>query len=139
MVYLDTSVLVPLFLRGSDSALARTGVSRIGGSEASISSWGLLEFCSVVGRRIRSGGIEEKEGYAAVAGLERLAHASLVILTPAPPDFEQARDWTLQFASGLRAADGLHLALAARTGASMFTFDKDLQAAARRFGVALYR
>jgi predicted nucleic acid-binding protein len=54
-----------------------------------------------------------------------------------PTDTAQAGSWLRRLDLVLRTPDALHLAIAARLGAPVATFDRGMEAAARNLGLRL--
>jgi predicted nucleic acid-binding protein len=135
MVYLDTSALVPLFVRESTSDRVQSALSSLATREPAVSDWVLLEFNSAIAARVRSGSLGPQEGREAIRKCEDLADASFVVCTIASEDIAAARLFVQDFPSGLRAADALHLAVAGRLSASLLTLDRVQARAARRLGL----
>lgn len=124
MVYLDTSVIVPLFVPEPDSSAIREWFGQAGGGLA-ISDWTLTEFASAMGIKVRQKGLKPDQARTACRLLERLAADSLQVLTPARADFARASAYLDQHALGLRAGDALHLAIAENAGAeTVFSTDR---------------
>jgi hypothetical protein len=70
------------------------------------------------------------------AALDRVLGESLHLLVPTPEDFVTAADLLRDYASGLRAGDALHLAVARNRGPMpLLTLDRGLVKAARRLGI----
>lgn len=68
--------------------------------------------------------------------LDSFRQGRLALLEPRGEDFLLARDWIPAAAEpGLRAADGLHLALTRRQGLRLASADQTLVAAARTLGM----
>ena len=60
MTYLDTSVLVPLFVREPASQAVRKRIASLPTAELTISEWTKAEFVSAVGIRKRMGHLERQ-------------------------------------------------------------------------------
>jgi hypothetical protein len=135
MVYLDTGALLALYVAEAATARVRARVLRLVAGEGAISAWTTLEFASAIAGRVRAGDVTDRDGREAVQALRHLADASFVQLTPIQSDFEAAQMLVEQFRSGLRAGDGLHLAIAHRVSARVFTLDRVMEKAARALGL----
>ena len=70
-----------------------------------------------------------------LAEFARLVEDSLVVVPVSSLDFRTAARFADQHQTGLRAVDALHLAVCARHGVGMVTFDEILATAAITFGV----
>ena len=132
MVYVDTSVLVALYTKELNS----TGVAHWYASctEELVSAvWCVSEFASALGIKQRTGQISAAEGQAAWIQFERMCANDLQLLPIEPGTFHRAAVLTLDAASGLRAGDALHLAVALATKAkSIATLDDVLAKNAKR-------
>jgi len=137
MVYLDTSALLPLFVRESSSDQVQAALAALANREPAISDWVLLEFNSAIAARVRSGSLDRREGSEAIRKCENLADASFVICSIVSDDIAAARVYVEDFPSGLRAADAVHLAVAHRYSASLLTMDRVQARAARRLGISV--
>lgn len=135
-VYVDTCLLVSLFHGDSGYRSAETWLASITDQNLWISHWVLLEFASATAVRLRRGDLMPPKAGAMQAALETFRQERLALLEPRGEDFLLARDWIQAAAeSGLRAADGLHLALARRQGLRLASADQTLVAAARTLGI----
>ncbi|MGH9465888.1 MAG: type II toxin-antitoxin system VapC family toxin [Terriglobales bacterium] len=139
MIYVDTSVLVPLYAKEPSSAYLSARIASLVPGEAAISDWTILEFASAIARIMRARRLNRAGATEAVKSLAQLASESLQVYTVQRDDFGVAQAWISDFSTDLRAGDALHLAIARRTAAHLWTLDQGLQAAARRHGVPLYR
>ena len=135
MVYVDTSVLVPLFLNEPHSAAVADWYAQ----EESLlvaAAWCVPEFASALGIKQRTGAIDALQAAAAWARFERWVAADLRLLPVAPADFHRAAELLLDAASALRAGDALHLACAEAAGAKqMATLDEVLARNAMRLKI----
>jgi predicted nucleic acid-binding protein len=132
MVYVDTSVLVPLFLNepGSRAVAAWYAQEK---SELVAAAWCIPEFASALGIKQRTGAIDAPQAQDAWARFERLVAADLRLLPVAPADFHRAAELVLDAASALRAGDALHLACAEAARATQIaTLDEVLGRNAER-------
>lgn len=135
MVYVDTSVLVPLFLNEPYSLAAANWYAREKG-ELVAAAWCIPEFASALGIKQRTGAIDVQQAQGAWTRFERMVAADLRLLPVAPANFHRAAELVLDAASALRAGDALHLACAEAAGAShMATLDDVLRRNAQRLKI----
>jgi uncharacterized protein len=133
MVYLDTSVLLPLFVREQESGRVRRGLEAIPPIEITISEWTRTEFVSAIGIMVRMGRLHEYLARTILRLFDEMAETSLQVLMPEKKDFILANHFLERFDLALRAADALHLAVAANHGARLvYTLDKVLIKTAQR-------
>ncbi len=137
MVYVDTSVLVPLFLNEAHSMAVSDWYAREK-SEIAAAAWCVPEFASALGIKQRTGAINAQQAQGAWARFERMVAADLQLLAVAPAHFHRAAELVLDSVSGLRAGDALHLACAEAAGAkTMATLDEVLGRNALRLKMKL--
>lgn len=126
MVYVDTSVLVALFLkepRSSDVARWYAACE----DDLVSAMWCVTEFASALSIKQRTGQIDGTEAQAAWQHFERLCANDLQLIPVEPITFHRAAILTLDSGSGLRSGDALHLASALDAKAkSMATLDEVL-------------
>ena len=135
MVYVDTSVLVPLFLNEPHSVAAVDWYAREK-SELVAAVWCIPEFASALGMKRRTGAIDAQQAEAAWKRFERMVAADLRLLPIEPANFHRAAELVLDAASALRAGDALHLACAEAAGARhMATVDEVLSRNAQRLKI----
>lgn len=115
--YLDTSFITPLLLTEATSTDVEAYVSKLPPGNLFISHWTMLELASVVAREVRMKRLAEANARAVLAEFDSLVSDSLNVLMPTVADFGLAREYIERFATGLRAGDALHLAIAANHGA----------------------
>jgi uncharacterized protein len=135
VVYVDTSILVPLFLNEPYSVAAVDWYARER-SELVAAAWCIPEFASALGIKQRTGAIDAEQARGAWARFERMVAADLRLLPVEPANFHRAAELVLDAASALRAGDALHLACAEAAGAKqMATLDDVLRRNAQRLGI----
>ena len=135
MVYVDTSVLVPLFLNERYSVAVANWYAREKG-ELVAAAWCVPEFASVLGIKQRTGAIDLQQAQGAWARFERMVAVDLRLLPVEPASFHRAAELVLDPASALRAGDALHLACAETAGAKhIATLDDVLSRNARRLKI----
>jgi uncharacterized protein len=133
MLYLDTSVLVPLFVPETESGSMRAWFDAQAGETLAISDWTLTEFASAMGIKVRDKGLKADQAHKACALMQNLAADSLKVFTPTRSDYGRAAEHLEHHALGLRAGDALHLAIAQNEGAEyLYTLDRRLIEAARK-------
>lgn len=135
MVYVDTSVLVALFLNEPHSMAAAQWYSREK-DELVAAAWCIPEFASALGIKQRTGAIDAQQAQGAWTRLERMVAADLRLLPVVPASFYRAAELVLDAASALRAGDALHLACAEAAGAKrVASLDDVLSRAAQRLRI----
>lgn len=133
-IYLDTSVLVPLFFRESASEQVRTRVLQE--DTLWISRWTLAEFSSATAFKLRSGQSQEAIAEAAREKLNTiLVQGGLFITEVMPADLDRATQFCAAHASGLRTPDALHAAIAVRMKHTLLTADAGQAAGCRYHGI----
>lgn len=138
MLYLDTSVLVPLFINEPESDSVRVWFNAHAGETLAISDWTLTEFASAMGIKVRDKGLKPDEARKACALMTKLAADSLKVFTPTRSDYSKSADHLGHHALGLRAGDALHLAVAHNEGAEcLYTLDRRLIEAGRKLKVKI--
>ena len=117
MIYLDTSVLLPLFVREPGSGRVRNWFAALPPHELTVSEWTRTEFVSAIGIKVRRGGLENRVAQDILRTFQQLADHSLLVLAPGREDFRLSSRYLERFELGLRAGDALHLAIALNHGA----------------------
>ncbi len=120
MLYLDTSVLVPLFVPEDASQTIRNWFDKQSQAELTISEWTCTEFMSAIGIKVRTGDLDQAQGAAVIQLFRQIAEDSFIILVPTKADFLLASEYLAQFGLGLRAGDALHVALARNHDVRLF-------------------
>ena len=132
MVYVDTSVLVALFLKEPRSSdVARWYAACEDDLVSAI--WCVTEFASALSIKERSGMLLSKDARAAWRSFEAFCESGLRLLTVSRQAFREGARLARQPGHGLRAGDALHLAVVLEAGAgTIATLDTMLAANARR-------
>lgn len=132
MVYVDTSALVALIVNETRSDAVAAWYEKAQGELVS-AAWCVTEFGSALALKQRTAQLDAGQARAAWTWFERLVANDVRLLPVDAVDFHRAALLTLDAASGLRAADALHLACAERAGArSLVTLDAVMAKNARR-------
>jgi uncharacterized protein len=135
VAYLDTSVVLSLFVVDAHSLRATTWVRR--GVEIVFSDWTLTEFTSAIATAGRAGRVPSPMRAAAEQGVNRWVARRGAALAVLSDDVRQARALINSTSQALRAGDALHLAIALRAGCPLATFDNAMRRAATDFGVPI--
>lgn len=134
MIYLDTSVLVPLFLPEPRSRDAEQALLQ---QEIVISDLAVAEFSSAIAMAVRIGRIAEDAGRTVLSSFDAWAKSHAFVAETSGQDYANATALIRRFHLALRTPDALHIAIATRLDAPLFTFDVKMTAAAASLGVRL--
>jgi predicted nucleic acid-binding protein len=132
VIYLDASVIVPLFVIEARSAEAR---GKILGQTLVASPLGFAETSSALARRVRMGDITAFVANLHLKSLDAWAARAIASCDVTGDDFLAATSFIRRFDLGLRTPDALHIAIAARLGAKLLTFDAKMATAAVALGL----
>ena len=136
MFYVDTSVLVAALTREPATLRMQDWMARQPAAALAVSDWVLTEFSAALSIKVRSGQLPAAHRAEALAVFTTMMEASFRLLPVTGEDFRAAARLADQHATGLRAGDALHLAVASRRGARVRTLDQGLAAAAEVLGVS---
>ena len=134
--YVDTCVLLSLFLNDAGFLAAEKWFVNQGKAPLWVSHWVLVEFAGVVSLCARRGDLSNDRAGAIHAEFECFRRERLQLLEPRGTDFLQARQWLQAVESlPLRSGDALHLAIASREQLILTTADQALTLAAAALGL----
>lgn len=111
MIYVDTSALVPLFIREPSSDALIDWIES-SGERLAISEWALVEFASAGAIKIRTGQATANLVKQATMQMVGFVQRHCTVALPAREDFRRAAELARGHTSSLRAGDALHLAIA---------------------------
>ena len=131
--YVDSGVLLSLFLGDSGFAAAERWLLDQDERPLWVSHWVLVEFADVVAVGVRRGELTASRGTTIHAEFAGFRQERLSLLEPRGVEFLQAMEWlerSMQPPAKLRAADALHLAISQRHALELTSADGDLIRAA---------
>ena len=134
VIYLDASVLVPLFLpepRSNDAA------ALLRNNEAAISDLGVAEFSSAISLGVRVGRFPVEFAQKTLRVFDEWVAIHELAEEALGEDFSEATKYIRRVDLKLRTPDALHIAIAKRLGATLATFDARLAAAAKGVGLTV--
>jgi len=125
--YLDTSFVAPLFLPEETSGDVAAWIQRLPAGELAVSDWTVVEFSSLLARKVRTDGLTAEEAAKADARFAAAVDDAFVVFLPNRNDFAIARRYVQRLETGLRAPEALHLAIAAnRDAKTIYSLDDKL-------------
>lgn len=136
MFYVDTSVLVAALTRERRTSEMQNWLADQLPGELAISDWVITEFSSALSMKVRTGALETSQRADVLASFGEIVEKSLIVLSISPLDFRTAARYADQHATGLRAGDALHLAVAANHGGKIQSLDQGQVDSARKLGVS---
>lgn len=137
MIYLDTSVLVALLTPEETSERVAAWITAREPGTLHVSGWVATEFGAAVTRKVRTGRLTRGECDRARREYESVVSGAFTVLAIEPGDFHSAAQLVADPEAGIRAGDGLHLAVALAHGMSLATLDKRFVAGAAKLGYQL--
>jgi uncharacterized protein len=135
-LYLDTSVIVALLT----DDLLHTRADRFFRDDRSISvisDFASAEFTAVIARRVRVGTIAADQARTGFSLLDAWGARSAVRVEICAADVAIAETFLRRLDLVLQAPDAIHIAIAQRIGATLVTFDRQMEAGARALGMAI--
>jgi len=91
MVYVDTSALVPVFIREAKSKAVIAWLES-SGERLAISEWSLVEFASAVAIKVRTGQAAAKLAKQAIARVREFAQKHCTVAVPGRKEFHRAAE-----------------------------------------------
>jgi len=135
MVYVDTSALVPLFIRepNSDAVIDWLESSS---ERLAISEWTLVEFASATAIKRRSAQATANLVKQATKRMYEFAQKHCTVAIPGRENFRRAAELASDQRLKLRAGDALHLAIAESLNAEViFCLDQAMIESAKLLGM----
>jgi predicted nucleic acid-binding protein len=134
MRYVDTSVLIAYLLPEANSAVAEAFMLSTGPPLA-ISSWTEAELLSALGIKVRTRQLNKSAAHDVVDTYSRSVAPYLHRIAVDDVDHRAAVSLLNGWRTGLRAGDGLHLAIAAAHGATIYTLDRGMALSGNILGI----
>lgn len=135
MFYVDTSVWVSAITKEPRSDDVWRWLEEFSDERFTISEWVVAEFSSALAVKLRTGQITLEQRAIALSEFSTTVSESLKILPIKSSHFRSAAVFADNYRIGLRAADALHLAVAADFGAVVCTLDTTMMAAGPLLGI----
>jgi hypothetical protein len=135
MIYIDTSALVPAFIREpkSEAVLAWIETAEEG---LVVSEWSITEFSSAAAIKARTGEISTATAKQARTRFLAFAQNHCSIAVPQRKEFRRAAELAGDMNLKLRAGDALHLAIAeASKSQGILCLDEAMNAGATKLGL----
>jgi uncharacterized protein len=132
--YVDTSVIVPLFITEPMSNIAANWFEN-SHEDIVVSALAMGEFYAVLAKYVRKGGMSEAETLEIAAQFDVWRKNATIPAEHESVDFETAAHLVRVPFPKLLMPDALHLATCKRLGLVLVTFDTDLLTIAAREGV----
>jgi predicted nucleic acid-binding protein len=137
MLYLDTSVMVAVHTNEPHTDRVLSSLRRWSlEEEFAISEWTATEFASAPSLKVRTRQIGLEERNKATVAFGEMVTESLFVLGIDISHFRIAAIMAGQYATGLRAGDALHLAIAQSSGVALCTLDHGMAKAGAALGVS---
>ncbi len=136
-VYLDTSVLVGLFIAHDGFAARAQALAETPGFTPVVSDFVSTEFASVIARLTRMNSLHLDGAREIFAAFDAWTAACADLAKVAGIDVQTADCFIGLLDLNVRAPDAINLAIASRLGAPVATFNRGMAACATTLGIAL--
>jgi uncharacterized protein len=135
MIYIDTSALVPAFIREPKSEAVLAWLETAGEGLV-VSEWSITEFSSAAAIKVRTGEIAAAMAKQARARFLGFAQDHCSIAVPQRAEFRRAAELAGDMNLKLRAGDALHLAIAEASKVQrILCLDETMGAGAKKIGL----
>jgi uncharacterized protein len=138
MLYLDTSIIVAVTTPEAHSGRVRVWLGKQDITKLHVSRWTIAEYASALSIKTRTGQISPQLRADASAEFAKLTSATFIVEEIEVGHFIHATRLVENIDLGLRAPDGLHLAVSTSIGATLCTLDKKLADAATALGAKVH-
>ena len=139
MIYLDTSVAIPLFVQEAASDAVSAWV-KTSGKDLVAADWISTEFASALFVKVRRGELAKKHANLVWENFEFFCRGGLRLILVTRSAFTLGAELIRKAEGALRACDALHLAMALEIGAtSVATADDQFHDSATAHGLAVTR
>ena len=136
MYYLDTSLLAAYYCPEPLSGEAEKVI--ISSKRPGISSLTEVELASAISHKIREKNLSLEDGNKIFNQFQTHLKESLYrLISVEDRHYQRAKNWILQFTVLLKTLDALHIAIASKDNLTLLTADRQLDIAAKHFGVKL--
>ena len=135
MIYCDTSLLIASLIPEAATEKVQIWLQKQAEGTLCISDWVITEFSSALAIKIRRGVLPADRQGDMIARWQTMIAEQLTLLPVPQPAFALAARYCEMKATNLRAADALHLAVAALGGHALATLDARLVEGAQAVGV----
>jgi predicted nucleic acid-binding protein len=132
-LYLDASVLVPMFIDDAFSERADL-LLRVSATEVLVSDFASAELASAINRRVRMRQVAAEEGRKALTNFDSWIGQLASRVEIASADVAKAAAFLRRLDLNLRTPDAIHIATAQRLDADLATFDERMAESARSLG-----
>lgn len=135
MVYIDTSALVPAFIREPKSEAILAWLEN-SGEGLVVSEWSITEFSSAAAIKVRTGEVASAMAKQVRTRFLEFAQEHCSIAVPQRAEFRRAAELAGDTNLKLRAGDALHLAIAeASKVQGILCLDETMSAGAKAIGL----
>jgi uncharacterized protein len=135
MIYVDTSALVPVFIREPKSEAVVEWIES-SGERLAISEWSLVEFASAAAIKVRTGQTVASLAKQSTARLHEFVQKHCTVAVPGREEFRRAAELAADGALKLRAGEALHIAIAASLSVQgILCLDDTMTEGARSLGM----
>ena len=135
MIYIDTSALVPAFIREPKSEAVLAWIEASGESLV-VSEWSITEFSSAAAIKVRTGKIASAMAKQARTRFLDFVQEHCSIAVPQRAEFRRAAELAGDGNLKLRAGDALHLAIAEASRVQrILCLDEAMTAGAKKLGL----
>ena len=134
--YLDTSFVAAYLLPEPDSVKVEETLRSLPVGSLMVSHWTRTELASLLSRKVRMKELSKQDSLKVFGVFDSLVDSGVfTMVNIVANDFQQASEWVFNAPLGLRGPDGLHLAVAQRLDATIWTLDLKLSKVGKALGI----
>lgn len=137
-VYADPSLIVSAFTDEVSSAAARAWLGSLSADRLLFSKWCETEIASALAGKVRIGVLAAERRAAVIQGIRDNLHSAATLIHVGAAAFDRATQLLENSQRPLRGGDALHLAIAERAGAALYTLDRRMAEAGAALGLGAH-